>query len=152
MKKTILTLALTAFVAGTIFTGCSSPEQKVQNAQDKVVQANADVTKANADLNKAEDDYSADMAMFRKESDERIAANEKGIADFEARIAKEKKVARDDYRKKISELQQKDTDMKKRLDDYRAEGKDKWLAFKTDFNTGMDDIGKSLNDLTKSMK
>ena len=84
MKKSIFSLALTAFVAGTLLTNCSTPAQKVENAEDHVEQANED-------LNKAQDDYAADVEKFRKESEERIATNEKSIADFDARIEKEKR-------------------------------------------------------------
>jgi len=145
MKKSIFTLALTTFVAGTILTSCSTPAQKVETAQDNVA-------KANEDLNKAQDNYAADVEKFRKESDEKIATNEKSIADFDARIAKEKKEVKAEYKKKIAALEQKNTDMKKRMDDYKADGKDKWETFKTEFNAEMNELGKSLNDLTTSKK
>ena len=87
------------------------------------------------------------MDNYKKETAEKIAANEKSIDDFNARIANEKADARANYKKKIVALQQKNTDMKKKLDDYKAEGKDQWEKFKTEFNHDMD----KLNDDFKSL-
>jgi outer membrane murein-binding lipoprotein Lpp len=36
MKKLFLLLAIAAFMAGTMLTGCQSSEKKVKNAQDKL--------------------------------------------------------------------------------------------------------------------
>jgi len=38
--------------------------------------------------------------------------------------------------------------MKKKLDDYQLEGKDKWNLFKTEFSHNMEELGKAFNDLT----
>src|ERR1035437_6875337 len=65
-----------------------------------------------------------------------------------AKIKHEKKEAKAEYKKTIDKLEQKNSDKKKKLDDYKADGKEKWELFKTDFNKGMDEIGKSLKDLT----
>jgi hypothetical protein len=72
------------------------------------------------------------------------------MAEFEKRIATEKKDAKTDYKKKIAELEKKNTDMKKRMDDYKAKGKEEWEFFKTDFNKSMDELGQSVKDLTAS--
>jgi len=32
--------------------------------------------------------------------------------------------------------------------DYKGEGKEKWEAFKTEFNRDMDELGKAFKDLT----
>ena len=122
--------------------GCSSPSEKVENAQEKV-------DKANQNLDKVQDDYAADVENYRKETAEKIAANEKLEADFNARIANEKADAREDYKKKIAALDQKDTDMKKRMAEYKMEGKDKWIAFKEGFNKDMDALSQDWKDLTK---
>jgi len=70
------------------------------------------------------------------------------MADFEARISTQKKEAKAAYKKKIAELEQKNTDMKKKMDAFKAEGKEKWELFKADFDKGMGDIEQSLKDLT----
>ena len=38
--------------------------------------------------------------------------------------------------------------MKKKMDDYKAEGKEQWEAFKTEFSHDMDELGQAFKDLT----
>jgi hypothetical protein len=65
------------------------------------------------------------------------------VAEFKARIANQKKVAKDDYERQIADLEQKNSDMKKQLDDYKIDGKEQWQAFKTKFSKDMDNLGKA---------
>ena len=38
--------------------------------------------------------------------------------------------------------------MKRKLDNYKADRKDDWENFKSEFNSDMDQLGNSLKDLT----
>lgn len=140
MKKSILVLAL-ALVTGAFLTSCNTPAEKVENAQ-------TNVEEANKDLDVAQEEYLTDIANYRKETAEKIAANEQSVAEFKERIKNEKKTAKADYEKKIAALEQKNSDMKKKLDDYKEEGKENWEKFKTEFSHDMDEIGKAFKDLT----
>jgi outer membrane murein-binding lipoprotein Lpp len=141
MKKRSNFLIATMFVIGVMLSGCSSPSEKVENASDKV-------DKANQNLDQAQQDYAADIEKYRKDEAEKFAANEKIEADFNARIANEKKDAREDYQKKMAALDQKSTDLKKRMADYKMEGKDGWVKFKDGFDHDMDALGQDWKDLT----
>jgi len=100
MKKTIFTLAVSVFIAGTMFIGCQSSATKVENAQDKLREANNNVVEAQNDLNKTRQDSINEYLDFKKVSEDKIIAQEKSIAEFKARIAKEKKENRLKYEKK----------------------------------------------------
>ncbi|WP_428659922.1 hypothetical protein [Runella sp.] len=141
MKKTILLLAVLAIVNDSILTGCKNPEKKVEDAE-------VNVKEANEDLKEAKSEYLTDIENYKKETTEKIAANDKSIADFRSRIALEKKETRADYKKKIDALEKKNTDMKKKIDDYKEEGKENWEKFKVEFSHDMDKMGKAFNDLT----
>ncbi|WP_435353133.1 hypothetical protein [Emticicia sp. SJ17W-69] len=141
MKKSILALAVFTFIASTAILSCNSPAEKVENAQTDVVDANKDLEKAN-------EDYLVEVEAYKKETADKIAANEQSIKEFNARVATEKKEARVAYQQKIAELEQKNTDMKKKLDDYKQDGKENWEKFKTEFNHDMDELGKAFKDLT----
>ena len=52
------------------------------------------------------------------------------------------------YEKKLAELEQENSDMKKKLEDYKEEGKDNWRKFQTEFSHDMDKLGKEIKDLT----
>ena len=140
MKKSILNLAASAFITGSILTSCSTPAQKVENAQNNV-------TEANLDLNKANEEYLADIEKYRKETADKIAANNLSISDFNARIEREKNEVKADSKKKIAVLEQKNSDIKKRMEDYQADGKEKWELFKAEFSHDMNELGIALKDL-----
>lgn len=134
MKKLILVLAAFTFIIGAIITSCNTPAEKVDNAEKNVLEANEDLDKANKE-------HLADVEKYRKESADKIAANEKSIADFKARIAHEKKDAQVAYLKEIAVLEQKNTDLKKKIDAFKADGKEQWEKFKVEFSKDMDELG-----------
>jgi chromosome segregation ATPase len=88
------------------------------------------------------------METYRKETEAKIAANNESIAAFNARIDSKKAEAKTDYKNRIAELENKNTDMKKRLDEYKADGKDNWEIFKLEFSRDMEELGKAFKDLT----
>lgn len=134
MKKLISVLATFTFITGAILTSCNTPAEKVDKAEKNVV-------KANEDLDKANREYLADVEKYRKETADIIAANEKSIADFKARIALEKVDAQIAYQKKIIVIEQKNSDLKKKLDAYKADEKEQWEIFKAEFSKDMDELG-----------
>ncbi len=137
----MLALAACTLITGAILSGCSTSSQKVEDAQENVVAANLALDQANKE-------YLADMANYRQETSSRIAANEESIKEFNGRIKEEKKAARADFKKKIAALEQQNNDMKIRMDNYREEGKDKWVIFKAEFSHDMDEMGQAFKDLT----
>lgn len=141
MKKSIFVITASALIGASILTSCSTSAEKVENAQDKVSEATLDLETAN-------EEYLVDIENYRKETEAKIAANDKSIAEFNARIENEKDKAKADYKKKIAELEQKNSDIKKKMAEYKAEGKEKWELFKTEFSRDMDELGKAFKDLT----
>ena len=141
MKKIIFTISASAFIISGILTSCTSSSEKLAEAKNEVREANVNLDKANEENTK-------DMENYKRETSERIEANERSIAEFKARIAHEKKEAKAEYEAKINALEERNNDMKKRMDDYKADGQEKWETFKTEFSHGMDELGKSFKDLT----
>ena len=54
--------------------------------------------------------------------------------------------ARADYKRRVLELENKNTDLKKSLDDYKEAGKESWIIFKTEFSNDMDELGNAIKD------
>ena len=138
MNKIFFTLAISALIAGTQFTGCRSSTKKVEAAQENV-------DKANLELDQAVKDS---IQQFRTTSEVKITRYEKGIAEFKSRIANEKKENRAIYEKKLAELEKRNSELKMKLADYKYEEQAKWEIFKADYNRDMDELGKSFDDLT----
>ncbi len=141
MKKTILAMAMCTFITSAIITSCNNSSEKVENSQNKVQDAKKDLDNANQE-------YLKDVENFRKETGEKIVANDKSIAELKSKVEHVKKEAKADYNKKIAALEQKNNDMKKKLDEYKVEGKEKWEIFKIEFNSGMDELSSAFEDLT----
>jgi len=142
MKKSILFFAACAFITtGSIITSCNTSAEKVENAQNNVIQANKDLDQANKE-------YLADIENYRIETANRIAANDQAIAEFKANMEHQKKAVKADYRKKIADLEEKNKEMKQKMDNYKEEGKEKWQIFKAEFSHDMDELGKAFKDIT----
>lgn len=69
------------------------------------------------------------------------------MAEDESREAKkELKIAKEEYEKKVNDLNSKNSDMKMRLDTFKFDSKTKWEAFKFELNKDMDELGQAIND------
>ncbi len=139
MKKSIFTFVLaTSLIGGAVFTGCQSSAKKVEEAQENVADANEKLAEAKRDS----------ILLFKMESEKRFSNQEKNLAEFKMRIAKEKKENRAKYEKNLAELEKKNSDLKKKLDDFKDDGNVEWEIFKSEWNHDMDELGKSIKDLT----
>lgn len=140
MKTSNRIILILAVAIASVFTSCKNSSEKVANAEN-------DVVEAQEKLKEAENDYLIDVEKYKEMTAAKIDANNKSIADFNERIAKDKKAVKAEYKEKIAQLESKNTDMKKKIDEYKLEGKEKWDTFKTDFDREMDELGKSINDV-----
>lgn len=141
MKKSILVLTACTLITGAMLTGCESSSEKAEDAQEKV-------DEANKDLEEAKEEYQKEIENYRRETEEKTVANDRAIAELRAKVDNQKREAREEYRKKIDELEQKNAEMKRKMTDYKPEGKDGWDKFKTEFNRDMEDLGNSFKNLT----
>jgi len=142
MKMTNVTLAIysLAITSLAILTNCNSPADKVEHATEEV-------TEANKELAKADMEYMADMEIYKKEIAEQIEKNNIKISELKAKNEKEKAKVKAETAKRIAELDQKNLNMKEKLNAYQEEGKENWDRFKTEFNHDMEGLGKAFQDL-----
>jgi DNA repair exonuclease SbcCD ATPase subunit len=141
MKKSILMFVASLCISSSVFTSCNTSSEKLENAK-------SDVKDAKEDLHDANEEYLVDVENYKKETADKISANNQSIAEFKARKASDKKEAREEYNEKIAKLEAKNSDMQKKMDDYKTEGKENWEKFKTEFSHDMDELGNAFKDLT----
>jgi hypothetical protein len=141
MKRSILMFAAGTLFIGMSLTNCTSPSKKAENAQDSIALAKMN-------LDKTDPEYLADVEKYRYETAIRISDNNKIIIDCKNSLNQKKNEAKLDYNKKIAELEQRNIDMNKKLQNYKADGKENWKKFKTEFSHDMDKLGIALNDFT----
>ncbi len=146
MKNKILTLAAIVFMSGVVLMGCQNAgEKKTQEAQESMGEAKPD-------LQAVQTGYSDEWQNFKSTSEQKIQDNENSIAAFKEKTEKSGTKIKADvkvkYNKEIANLEEKNRLLKKKLEEYKNDGKTSWQDFKTGFNNDMDKLGKAVNDLT----
>src|ERR1035437_3264146 len=141
MKNRYFLLTVTIVIAGFVLTGFyMNGDKYVKNYQDKEKQANQGMKKEKTKFDK-------EWKEFKSNAEIKINANEKRIGEFKVKIKTASKEVKADYDKEITVLEQKNVELKKKINEYKYEGKDKWEDFKRGFNRDMDIVGKALKDL-----
>lgn len=141
MKIKYLILTITVLIAGSILTGFNIN-------RDKIVKDLQDINKqANPGLKKAKTGFDKDWQEFKSNAELKINANEKRIGEFKVKIKTSSKEVKAKYDKEVIVLEQKDIDLKNKINEYKFESKDKWEEFKRVFNNDMEVVGKSIKDL-----
>ena len=78
-----------------------------------------------------------------------IEANEKRIDAFKEKMEEAGLKVKAKFSEEVAVLEQKNRDLKKKLEEYKDQGQSKWEEFKTNFKHDMDGIGKTMKDLFK---
>ncbi len=141
MKNSILNLVAFAMISGAISAGCTTSANRVKKAEKNVASANKDLDDANRE-------YLADVEKYRKEAEGEIEANDRRITELKAEVKDQSEDARDAYKKQIDGLEQKNREMKKKINEYKADGKGRWEIFKSEFSHDMDALGRAFKDIT----
>ena len=136
MKNKMFAFAVIGCMTGIFLTGCDkTAEQKVEGAKQELKEAKAD--------------YTAEWQNFKTESEAQIKVNEDRIDTLKTKIEKAGTKSKAKYKKAVAELELKNRDLKKKLEEYNDEGESKWQEFKSNFNRDMDKVGNTMKDLFK---
>jgi len=153
MKKTIYFLAITAFMGGALVSSCKSNTEEKDAAIENVDDANKDLQEVEANqaadkVTKANDE---EWQAYKAESNKTIAENETRISEL--RKAMKKPGTRFDasYAKSIDVLEEKNSDLKKRIVNYENNQTD-WDSFKREFSSDADGLATAFKDLTVNNK
>lgn len=154
MKNTTLIIVTAAILlAGSIITSCQSSAEKVEDAKVNVQDANKDLK--DAQKNVSEEAQKAAKAKeweaFKSESETKIRNNETLTAELKEKMKTSGKKLDKVYADNIAKLEQKNQDLKSRMDAYEK-GQTDWQSFKREFNHDMDELGNALKDLTVNNK
>lgn len=100
---------------------------------------------ANRELNQA---LNNSILLFKKESREIIFRYRRNIAALKANLINEKEDSKIILERKLAALQQRNEDLKMKLELYKEVGREKWSSFKIEFNSKIKELGDAINDLT----
>ena len=149
MKKVKFILVnATLFVALSFFSSCLSNDQKNDAAKAQVVAAQENLEKVQNNANVvAEKVATADeLKLFKLESELKIKKNEVSIAELNLKMNKPGSALDEVYANRIDTLEQKNQDLKSRIDNYEKSQSD-WTKFKSDFNRDLDELGNRLKNI-----
>lgn len=154
MKKLIFTLAIAStFMAGTIFTSCQSSDQMDGDDHSMMNEPQQDTKAMHNDVNSEMPKMASadEWKTFKLESELKINNNETRIKELTVKMNKPGTTLDSLYAKKIANLEQKNKDLKSKLETYETNQSD-WEQFKREFNHDMDALGKAFKDLTVNNK
>jgi hypothetical protein len=130
-------------------SGCESNNQKTQEAKENVSKATSELAKAQlkAEMDSMKLVNGADWELFKNETDSKIQANEIRIAYLRKSLKQSKLAIAKEMNVKISELEEKNKELKSRLLTYDKVQGD-WIEFKREFSKDMDQLGSALKNFT----
>jgi hypothetical protein len=140
MKTKYFKLIAFILVAGSLLTGfCMNEYKNIKDYQNKDKQAHEG-------LKKAEIGIDQEWKEFKVNAEVKINANEKRIDKLKIKIKAANQDLKVKYDKEVVVLEQNNADLKKKLNEYKYESKDKWNEFKKGFNRDMDKVGRSIEN------
>jgi hypothetical protein len=142
--RSVLTIVMTIGVA-VIIISCNSPSDKLDNAEKDKLKAEQSLAKVNVE-------YLAEVENYRVETRDRIEANNQRITKLKTLTEGDKIEGKVHHKKEIYLLEQKNTNLKKRMDNYKVDTKENWEEFKTKFNRDMDELGSALKNFVTESK
>lgn len=149
IRKTIYTLALITFIVGSVLVRCQSSTKKEEIAKDKVADAREEVQDAKEELMNARKEATAEeWKAFKNQTNIAINENEIRITDLKAKMKKTGNAIDPLYVKKVKELEQKNKDIKFKVETYKNDKASDWESFKREYNHDMSELGQALKDMT----
>lgn len=138
MKKHILILAAYSAITGLELTSCT-PSQKVETEN---------VSQANPSMEESNQAYLEDVKVYRKEMSDKFNEFDQKLIEFNLKIEELKDDAKADYQKRLEVLEQKNNNLKEKINSYKEEGKEKWDTFKAEFSHDIDELAQAFWDLS----
>jgi chromosome segregation ATPase len=151
MKKTIYLFSIAVVLSVVFVTGCKSAAEKSEDAQKKVESVKADLKNAQEDAYKASVKAATaeQWKEFKTATEAQVKENDATIANLRVKIRSANATMKADYNNRIDILADKNTQLKKRMDDYAGHQTD-WETFKSEFSHDMNELGKALKGFVVS--
>lgn len=138
-NRSLISPILVSFLM-VVLIGCQTP---VEEAKDKLQEAKDEVVTSKQELKVAIEDS---LQLYRDYTLKKIAANEKRIAEMKE-VAKMKTEYKAKYEKVMIGLEQKNKEMKTKLNNYKDEGAEMWMSFRSELDYDMDELEQAINNL-----
>lgn len=153
MKKSIFTQVFVSIISGILMMSCKSSTKEEKEAHEKVQVARENVQEAKDSLRVAKNQANAEeLKAFKKETDSIINENKVKIDLLKLKMKQTGKSIDATYQKNIADLEQKNIDLKIKMENYKNEANNDWQSFKREFKHDLDEMGQAFKDLTVDNK
>jgi hypothetical protein len=153
MKKLIFTITITSLMILLVVTGCKNTSENEAAAQDNVDDARDNLDDAKEQLSNARETATKEeWQAFKDSTNATIKQNEMRIAKMKAEFKKTGKSIDDVYAQKIVELEQKNQEIKLKVDKYKNDAGNDWKSFKEEYKRDIDELGQAFKNLTVDSK
>lgn len=143
-----LLILILVFGCNPVKTKAEKAEENVAEAKENVAEAKENVAEAKENLEAAEEKYAVELIEMRIEAKNKAIENEKSIAEIKTKIEKGDSTKRAELKKKITELEVTNEQLKQKIAAYQMDKGDDWTQFKANFKKDMDELGRSLKGFT----
>jgi chromosome segregation ATPase len=133
MKTLFFPYIILLFILGTFSNACNSASEEMKKAKQ-------DSADAAMKLDQARRDSVAEHEKIKSQWSAEIAANEKMLADYRVRVAQEEKKQREKDEQELAALEQREADLKSRLNNYDTNTGNDWVDFKNGFRNMINDF------------
>lgn len=134
MKKSIFALAIVTCFIGTLIISCKPATKEEKEAQEKVELARDNVADARDTLNAAKKEaIEEEWIAFKYSGDSIIKINELRIAKLKLRMKNSGKSIDAEYQKNIDRIEQRNKDLKIKMDTYKNHLNSDWQSLKREF-------------------
>lgn len=134
MKKSIFALAILTCIIGALIISCKPATKEEKEAQDKLEVARDNVADAKDTLNAAKKEaIEEEWIAFKYSGDSIIKINELKIAKLKRRMKNSGKSIDDEYQKNIDRIEQRNKDLKIKMDTYKNHLNSDWQSLKREF-------------------
>lgn len=134
MKKSIFALAVVTCITGAFIISCKPATIEEKEAQEKVELARDNVEDARDTLNAAKREaFKEEWTAFKHSGDSIIKINELRIAKLKRRMKNNGKSIDAEYQKNIDLIEQKNKDLKIKMDAYKNDMNSDWQSLKREF-------------------
>ncbi len=144
MKKSVYLFSAITLFSGILLYSCdTTPKDGTtdNNMKDTVIieQNNTEVVTV---LVATTEEWTA----FKKEAEEKIAANERRIEELKVKLKKPGKLLDKMYEDRIEKLRDRNKELRSKIVTYETTQTD-WEKFKEEFNHDVSELGEAINDV-----
>jgi ABC-type Zn uptake system ZnuABC Zn-binding protein ZnuA len=142
LKLTLFGMVASMFL---LVTACGPSAKKVQEAKDNLAQEKEEYAQE-------QKDSTEDYESYKLAYEAQIDANEVAMAELRKKLKKNKAKYEATNERLMDDLEARNSNMRKKIREFKREGKAEWTSFKEEFSYDMDELGKALKGIGENNK